>query len=129
MAEPSLEAMAAKADEESGPGLFGGLQAALNERDHADTKFSFEDKNILITGASSGIGYATARKLIRSGANVCMLGRNVEKMQELADSAKRGKGFYKEIDLTEEENVPGVFDEAMDEFGGVLDVLINVAGI
>ena len=42
-------------------------------------------KNVLITGASSGIGYATARALAAEGAKLAMAGRNLRALDELAD--------------------------------------------
>lgn len=43
-----------------------------------------QDKTILVTGATSGIGYATVRDLLAAGANIIALGRNVERLAELA---------------------------------------------
>jgi len=53
------------------------VQDQLDARNHADIKHNFLGKNVVMTGASSGIGRAIAKKLLRSGANVIMLGRNI----------------------------------------------------
>lgn len=47
----------------------------------------FESKTILVTGATSGIGYGTTRKLLESGAHVIAVGRNQPRLNELADIA------------------------------------------
>lgn len=66
-------------------GLGGNLDIGkrLKDRNYADCKFKFDGKNVLCTGASSGIGRQVTKKLLRSGANVAMLGRNVSAMEEL----------------------------------------------
>ena len=122
------------ADQEEVPDIFaaglGGnldIGKRLKDRNYADCKFKFDGKNVLMTGASSGIGRETAKKLLRSGANVAMLGRNVSAMEELtSDSKKLGEAYIKELDLNSDpENVQSVFNECMSDFGDKLDVLIN----
>jgi shikimate 5-dehydrogenase len=56
------------------------IEALLANREYSDVKFNFANKNFIMTGASSGIGRAVAKKLMRNGANVAVLGRNIEKL-------------------------------------------------
>jgi meso-butanediol dehydrogenase/(S,S)-butanediol dehydrogenase/diacetyl reductase len=77
----------------------------LADRDHPDIKFNFADKKVLMTGASSGIGASIAKKFIASGATVVMMGRNIEKLNQIAAEAKRGRGIVKEIDLSHPTNL------------------------
>lgn len=80
-------------------------------------------KTVLITGASSGIGKATARDLVERGYTVYTAARRVEKMNELE---KLGCVPLK-MDITKEEDVQSVVDRIQEEQGGV-DILINNAG-
>ena len=87
-------------------------------------------KNVLMTGASSGIGRAIAKKMLRSGANVIMLGRNVGAMQLLnADIKKLGASFIYTCDLLKPIELEETFLKVVENFEGKLDVLINAAGV
>ena len=114
------------ADQEEVPDIFGAglggnldIGKRLKDRNYADCKFKFAGKNVLMTGASSGIGREVAKKLLRSGANVAMLGRNVSAMEELhSDGKKLGDAFIHQIDLNSDpEEVKSVFLAAMGDFG------------
>lgn len=78
---------------------------------------------ILVTGASSGIGKATAHALLRNGHTVYVAARRVDAMRELTD---RG-AIPLRMDITQEADVAGVVERITREHGGV-DVLINNAG-
>ncbi len=80
-------------------------------------------KIILITGASSGIGKATALQLIKEGHTVYGAARRVEKMQELVEAG----GHAIAMDITDEAQVKTGVQKVMDEQGRI-DVLINNAG-
>ena len=92
-------------------------------------------KNVLITGASSGIGQAIAVRFAREGANVAI---NYRSGAEQADAtrvmakAARSNGGGREIivqaDVSKEDEVMQMFATTIEEFGR-LDVLINNAGI
>jgi len=89
-----------------------------------------EDKVVLITGASSGIGEATARVLARTGAAVVLGARRTERLQALAEqiAADGGRAHAIGLDVTSRESVQAFVDEAVRTFGRV-DVLVNNAGI
>lgn len=89
-----------------------------------------ENKVVLITGASSGIGEATARVLAGTGATVVLGARRTERLQALAEQIKAAGGlahFYK-LDVTSRESMQAFVDEAVRKLGRV-DVLVNNAGI
>ncbi len=83
-------------------------------------------KTILITGASSGIGAATAQKFIAEGWNVALLARRLEKLEELAHGHKNALAIT--CDVTNEASVIAAFAKAADHFGHI-DALFNNAGI
>ncbi len=82
-----------------------------------------KEKVVLITGASSGMGKETAKKLIREGMVVYAAARRVEKMKELEEMG----GTAIKMDITDEEDVRRAVAAIRENHGGV-DVLINNAG-
>ena len=81
----------------------------------------------VITGASSGIGEATARALAASGLRVALLARRADRIQALA--AELGNGAVAiQADVTERDSLVAAADRVTTELGGA-DVLINNAGI
>jgi len=88
-------------------------------------------KICLITGATSGIGYVTARELTRRGMRVSIVGRNPEKTQAKADQIKNETGFAPEAtfiaDLSEMNEVRRLAGQVSDRFDRI-DVLVNNAG-
>jgi NAD(P)-dependent dehydrogenase (short-subunit alcohol dehydrogenase family) len=87
----------------------------------------FAEQVALVTGASSGIGRATARRLSDEGAAVVLAGRDRSALEE-AEREASGRTTAVVADLSQPENCRRVVDEAI-EFGGRLDVLVNAAGI
>jgi glucose 1-dehydrogenase len=94
-----------------------------------------QGKNILITGASSGIGQAIAVRFAREGANVAINYRSgaeqAQATQALARKARTnggGKEFIVQADVSQEDQVKAMFASVLDAFGS-LDVLVNNAGI
>jgi glucose 1-dehydrogenase len=92
-------------------------------------------KNVLITGASSGIGQAIAVRFAREGANVAINYRSgaeqAEATQALARTARTnggGKDVIVQADVSQEDQVKAMFKTVVDTFGS-LDVLVNNAGI
>ncbi len=80
-----------------------------------------------VTGASSGIGEATARALADAGASVAIGARRADRLQELADSLD-GKTLVHELDVSDEEQARAFVQAAHDELGR-LDILVNNAGV
>jgi NADP-dependent 3-hydroxy acid dehydrogenase YdfG len=87
-------------------------------------------KTALVTGASSGIGEATAYALAKEGANVVLTARRTERLEEVQKKIKDdgGTAIYSKTDVTDRDQVKEAFDKAKDEFGGV-DILVNNAGV
>ncbi|GAA0857169.1 SDR family NAD(P)-dependent oxidoreductase [Aliiglaciecola litoralis] len=84
------------------------------------------DKIILITGASSGIGYATALECAKQGAFVYIAGRNSEALQELHLQIEKSSVLA--YDITDEVAVKQAFSQIMQN-SGKLDGLVNCAGV
>ena len=85
------------------------------------------NKNIIVTGASGGIGNSIVKKLIESGANVLASGTRVEKLEELKKNFKNIKIL--KFDISQSEKIEEFIDNATKELGGNLDCLVNNAGI
>ena len=91
---------------------------------------NFKDKTIVITGASSGIGYALAYEFASRGARIVMGARSEDKLRSIAeDLAARGtQAVYEPTDVTREEDCRRLVEKAVSSFGQI-DVLICNAGI
>jgi NADP-dependent 3-hydroxy acid dehydrogenase YdfG len=87
-----------------------------------------EGKVIVITGASSGLGEAAARRLAREGAKVVLGARRLERMQALAGELKLGRDAAVQTDVTKPDQVKNLVDIAVSKHGRI-DVLINNAGL
>lgn len=86
---------------------------------------NFKDSRIIVTGGSSGIGYATAKMLIEKGAKVLITGRHQDRLEKAAEKI----GAIPVVaDVALEEDVERTFRQAEEKLGG-LDVLVNNAGI
>jgi NADP-dependent 3-hydroxy acid dehydrogenase YdfG len=91
---------------------------------------NIKNKVIIITGASSGIGEATALLLAERGAKVVLGARRADKLEALAKriTAAGGEAIYAETDIKKRDDLTALVKLAVDHFGK-LDVLINNAGI
>ncbi len=91
---------------------------------------SLEGRKALITGASSGIGEATAVAMVREGASVALGARRKERLDELAAriESEGGRAVAVEADIAEEASAKELVETAHSELQG-LDCLINNAGV
>lgn len=84
-----------------------------------------KDKIAIITGASSGIGLATAKLLFENGAKVALVARSKEKLEEL--SKELPGSFAVPTDMTKEDEIKDMVNKVEKHFGRI-DILINSAG-
>ncbi|SDO22135.1 SDR family oxidoreductase [Alkalicoccus daliensis] len=90
----------------------------------------WNNKTIVITGASSGIGEATAARFAKEGANVVLAARREERLEEIKQRFIDSPGTvdYKPTDVTSQQQMEELISFAIDRFGQV-DVLFNNAGL
>ena len=86
-----------------------------------------KDKNIIVTGASGGIGNSIVKKLNDCGANILASGTKVEKLEDLKSKFKNIKIL--KFDISQIEKIEEFVDKATNEIGGNLDCIVNNAGI
>jgi 3-oxoacyl-[acyl-carrier protein] reductase len=84
-------------------------------------------KNIIVTGASGGIGNAIIKKLSEAGANILASGTRIEKLEELKKNFE-GLKILK-FDISQSDKIEEFIENATNELGGSLDGIINNAGI
>jgi NAD(P)-dependent dehydrogenase (short-subunit alcohol dehydrogenase family) len=87
-------------------------------------KMEFDGKVAIITGATSGIGMATARKFAEQGGKVAAAGRKKEVLSKIAGANIKTYA----VDLLNERDTAGFVQKVREDFGGI-DVLVNAAGI
>jgi len=87
-----------------------------------------EDKVVVITGASSGNGAATARRLAQDGAKLVLGARRLDRLQALAGELSLGAGAAVQTDVTQYEQVVRLVDHAVRTHGRI-DAIINNAGV
>jgi short-subunit dehydrogenase len=83
------------------------------------------DKVVIVTGASSGIGLATAKLLVKRGAKVALVSRSMEKLEKI--SAELSNSIAIRADMTKILEIKRMVDQTHEHFGRV-DILINNAG-
>ena len=86
-----------------------------------------KDKNIIVTGASGGIGNSIVKKLNESGANILASGTRIEKLEELKKEFERINIL--KFDISRSEKIEEFIENATKELGGSLDCIVNNAGI
>ncbi|CAG9765521.1 unnamed protein product [Ceutorhynchus assimilis] len=96
-----------------------------------DNKMQFAGKVVLITGASSGIGAATAQYLAKLGASLALAGRNKQNLEKVAAECAKSQNnapLLLTAELSDEQQTKTLLDDTIKHFGK-LDVLVNNAGI
>ena len=90
---------------------------------------TIKDKVAIITGASSGIGYATALVLSKAGAKVAMGARRTDKLEQLENKIKKNGGdvLSQKLDVTKKADCDAIVEQTIKKFGTV-DILVNNAG-
>ena len=86
-----------------------------------------KDKNIIVTGASGGIGNAIVKKLNEAGANILASGTRMEKLEELKNRFENIKVL--KFDISQSDKIEEFIENATNEMGGSLDGIVNNAGI
>ena len=89
-----------------------------------------KDKVAIVTGASSGIGYATALALSKAGAKVAIGARRTEKLKELENEITQngGEAFSQKLDVTKRSDCDSFVKSVVGKWGQV-DILVNNAGL
>lgn len=89
-----------------------------------------KDKVVILTGASSGIGEATALRFAEEGAKVIIVARSEDKLNAISDKAKEFPGEVIAIagDVSKQEDVEKLVNKTIDTYGRI-DVLVNNAGV
>lgn len=91
---------------------------------------TFRDRNVLVTGASSGIGRETALAFAAAGANVVLVARRPKALAAVATQARKSgvQALAAAADVTKPAAVTAVFQKAIKRFGSV-DIVVNNAGV
>lgn len=97
----------------------------------------FDGKTIVVTGSGTGIGQAIAKKFAENGANIAIMGRRKEPLDQTAailnniikNTGSEGKvATFPGVDVSDEDGINSMFEDIKKEFGGV-DIIINNAGV
>jgi len=88
---------------------------------------NLENKNIIVTGASGGIGNSIIKKLNEAGANILASGTKIEKLEELKKKFENIKIL--KFDISQSDKIEEFVENATNELGGSLDGIVNNAGI
>ena len=89
-----------------------------------------QNKVVIITGASSGLGEATARRLAKNGAKLMLAARREDRLQELVSQIEKNGGTakYQITDVTNRDEVEALAKATQEAYGSI-DVLVNNAGL
>lgn len=87
----------------------------------------FQGKTVIITGAGSGIGAATAQRFAAEGANVVLAGRRRQKLEAAAQGFEPSRTLIRETDVLKQADVEALITATIETFGQ-LDILVNNAG-
>ena len=86
-----------------------------------------ENKNIIVTGATGGIGNSIIKKLHKNGANILASGTKIEKLEELKKKFNNLKIL--DFDISQSSKIETFIEDASKELNGSLDCIINNAGV
>ena len=86
-----------------------------------------EKKNIIVTGATGGIGHSIIEKLNKCGANILASGTKIEKLEEIKKKFENIK--IEKFDISESDKIEEFIEKSTDKLGGNLDCIVNNAGI
>ncbi len=109
---------------------FGASAQAADNGGDAPACRRYEGRVVLITGATSGIGEATAHAYAREGAKVFFCGRREERGAEVQQAIRDegGDATFMQADVTDEQQVKALVERCVEVYGG-LDIAFNNAGI
>ena len=88
---------------------------------------NLKNKNIIVTGASGGIGNSIVKSFNDHGANILASGTRIEKLEELKSKFKNLK--FLQFDISKTDQIENFIENASNELGGNLDCIVNNAGI
>ena len=88
---------------------------------------SLKNKNIIVTGATGGIGNSIVEKLSNNGANILATGTRMEKLEDL--KKKFNNIRILKFDISQHDKIEQFINKATDDLGGSLDCIVNNAGI
>ncbi len=86
-----------------------------------------KNKNIIVTGATGGIGNSIIKKFSEAGANILASGTKIDKLEKLKNTFKNIKTL--QFDITKKDKIEEFIENATQELGGNLDCIVNNAGI
>lgn len=89
--------------------------------------YDFKDKVAVVTGATSGIGEATAKMFAKNGAKVVLVGRNIEKGEKIEKEIGEN-AYFIQCDVSDENQVKTMVEQAVTKFKKI-DILFNNAGV
>jgi len=88
---------------------------------------SLKDRNVVLTGATGGIGNSILEKLVDAEANVIATGTNEEKLSAIKNKFQSVK--VEKFDISKHQEIESFINKATDELGNKIDILINNAGV
>ncbi|MFL2897208.1 MAG: 3-oxoacyl-ACP reductase FabG [Candidatus Pelagibacter sp.] len=86
-----------------------------------------KNKNIIVTGATGGIGNSIIKKMYENGANILASGTNIEKLEKIKKTFNNVKILS--FDISQSDNIENFIEDASKELGASLDCIVNNAGI
>jgi short-subunit dehydrogenase len=89
---------------------------------------SLKDKNVLLIGATGGIGSKAAKLLAGSGANLFITGRNTEKLQEVATACNLSSEKFLTVDIANSADIELLKQRYFEQYA-TIDILVNAAGV